>query len=111
LELTLGVLIISTYLWSTAKGPLDVKADTNDVADVLYYITPELFEQLIYIAVVRDPEWILGAAIVLSLFIAVRMIALRKTTRYAERLRKLIIRSPLAHPDYPASASPDARPP
>ena len=107
LELTLGVLIISTYLWSTAKGPLDVKADTNDVADVLYYITPEFFEQLIYITVVRDPEWILGAAIVFSLFIAVRMIALRKTTRYAERLRKLIIRSPLAHPDYPASASPD----
>ena len=106
LELTLGVVGISYYFWSRNEQTDLTAESSNDVADILYYITPKFFDQLIHRTVVVDQEWFIGATIVFSVFIALRMWAFQKTTRYAERLRKLIIRSPEGHPDYPTSGSP-----
>ncbi len=106
LELTLVVAGVSYYFWSRNEQTDLTAATSNDVADVLYYFTPKFFDQLIHRTIVVDQEWSIGALIVFSIFIALRMWAFRKTTRYAERLRKLIIRSPEGHPDYPISGSP-----
>lgn len=106
LELTLAILGVSYYFWTRNEQADLTAASSNDVADFLYYITPKFFDQIIHKVVVVDPEWFIGAIIVFSVFTALRMWASRKTTRYAERLRKLIIRSPEGHPDYPTSGGP-----
>ena len=105
LELTLGVLIIAGYFWinpptsvSEAKIPTGLK---KHVTDILEYFSPEYFDELINMAVIRHPQYAIAAIIILIGYLIIRKIARKRTTCYAECLRKLFIISPEGHPDYP----------
>lgn len=104
LELTLGVVGIAGYFWiypptsvSEAKIPTGLK---KHVADILEYFSPEYFDELINVAVIRHPLYAIAAIIILIGYLIIRNYARKRTTYYAECLRKLFIISPKGHPDY-----------
>lgn len=104
LELTLGVVGIAGYFWiypptsvSEDKIPTGLK---KHVVDILEYISPKYFDELINVAVVQHPLYAVTAIIIFIGYMFIRNYARKRTTYYAECLRKLFIISPKGHPDY-----------
>lgn len=100
LELTLTIVGFVIYFWIRTPQVDLTLARSNHAADFLYYFTPQIFEQLIYKVVVEEPIWSIGTLLVFLCFARLRYWAHTQTTRSAERLRKLVILSGKAHPEY-----------
>ena len=105
LELTLAVVLFAGYLWKYRPVP-DNYLDTiegSHVVDILGYLTPEYFDELIDYAVIKHPQYGIAGQAVIGSYLVFRWIARSRTTFFAENMRKLFIISPQPHPRYSKS--------
>lgn len=105
LEMTLTIVGIAIYFWIRTEQVDLATARSNNVADILYYFAPQMFDQLIYLVVVDEPQWLIGALLAFLGFARLRYWMHTQTTRAAERIRRLLILSGKAHPDYAESVA------
>ncbi len=102
LDLTFAILGFALYYWNCPPPTEYNKWQelTKHVGDIIEYFSPKFFDGLIKKAVVQEPWWGIIGVTSIILFLFIRKYFRNKTTYYAECLRKLIIKSPDAHPDF-----------
>jgi uncharacterized protein (DUF2235 family) len=102
LELTAGIIGLAIYFWN-CPPIIDFGARTGitkNIIDVLEYVTPTMFDGLIEVAIVQNPLYTIAVLVIVGGYFIIRSYARKKTTYYAECLRKLIINSPQGHPEF-----------
>jgi len=92
LAFVLSVIGYTCYLWMTLPQVSNRDGIRGDIADILDYVTPKLFEGLIEVTVVQKPYLFITAIILLVLHFKVRRSLYKKTVDESETLRHYIIK-------------------
>lgn len=91
LAFVLAVVGYAIYLW--VKPPLETGREgfRGDVADILDYFSPDLFDGLIEVAIVQKPYLFITAIILVIIYLFVRRSLYNRTVTACETLRHYII--------------------
>ena len=93
LAAVLAVVAYAVYLWNALSLP-DESTRTGvwgEVANILDYFSPDMFDALIHVAVTQNPRLLMGALIVLAVYLIVNRYLKLKTVDAGETLRHYII--------------------
>ncbi|MDH5408252.1 MAG: DUF2235 domain-containing protein [Gammaproteobacteria bacterium] len=93
LAATMGTLGYAIYLWNTMPKPNEMERSGfwGDVAHIIDYFTFDMFDALIYVAVVENPKWFIGTLVFGFVYYVINKKLISNTIDAGETLRHYII--------------------
>lgn len=95
----LAIIGYAIYLWNTLTTFAPRRGPWGEVANILDYFTPDMFDGLIQVAVVQKHEIFVTAVVALILYVVVNRVLVNKTVAACESLRHLVITEPVDNAD------------
>lgn len=91
LATVLAIVGYAIYLWNSLDAEPKREGFWGEVANILDYFTPDMFDGLIGVAVTRNPGWFVATVILFFAYWIISRILYKKTVEAGETLRHYII--------------------